>query len=379
MYTIHTYKHSYRTRKTSRGEVIDVIFRLVDECGQEHQKVLTGFESKKLADKAYLEYVSKKCVFKERDDAFKRRYIKFSEAAKLYLEYSKSSTTADTALKRIRFFEQFYNKAFANKNIESIRPADIYQWFDGVITQEKRTGTGGYAPRTLKSIWGQLHTFFAWCSCRYSIRNPMANLKMTRTKPIIKNMCFWEIEKFNKFIDGVDDIFWKTFFMFQYYTGCRVGETLALTEKDYKNGNVFVTKSLSKKTLNDERYEIKATKTGKNRTVPVPNILKNQLDSYLEWKRQNNIGNTFLFCGKNDDYLPHSNIRRYFDIYTEKAALPRIKVHDLRHSYVSLLIHKGANLAVIAGLIGDTFEQVTNTYGHMYESDKINAVKLLDF
>lgn len=29
-------------------------------------------------------------------------------------------------------------------------------------------------------------------------------------------------------------------------------------------------------------------------------------------------------------------------------------------------------------LIGDSFEQVTNTYGHMYESDKIIAVRLLD-
>ena len=70
--------------------------------------------------------------------------------------------------------------------------------------------------------------------------------------------------------------------------------------------------------------------------------------------------------------------RRRSDIYTEEAGLPRIKIHDLRHSYVSLLIHKGANLAVIASLIGDSFEQVTNTYGHMYESDKINAVRLLD-
>lgn len=45
---------------------------------------------------------------------------------------------------------------------------------------------------------------------------------------------------------------------------------------------------------------------------------------------------------------PDTPPRRRFDIYTEEAGLPRIKIHDLRHSYVSLLIHKGANLAVIA-------------------------------
>lgn len=378
MLKIHSYAHSYRTRQTSKGEVIDVIFRVIDEGGVERQKTLSGFATKRLADKAYAEFVSKYCTIREKDEPFKRSYIKFSDAASKYLTYSRASTTAETALKRIRFFEQHYLPCFANKNIETIRSSDIYQWFDTVISKDKLQGTGNYAPRTLKSIWGQLHTFFAWCSNRFNTRNPMSNLKMPKTKPIEKNMLFWELSEFQCFISKVDNIYWKTFFMFQFYTGCRIGETLALSESDYSKGMIKIVKSLSKKNLKGERYEIKTTKNCKNRTIPLPDILKNQLAEYLEWKRQNDLPTKFLFCGKDGDYLPHTTIRRMFDIYTQKSGVSRIKIHDLRHSYVSLLIHKGANLAVIAGLIGDTFEQVTNTYGHMYESDKLNAVKLLD-
>lgn len=202
----------------------------------------------------------------------------------------------------------------------------------------------------------------------------MPKLKIAETA-----ISFWDESQFKKFIDSVDDVFWQTFFMFQFFTGCRVGETLALQESDFDGNAVKITKSLSKKTLDDSRYLIKTTKTGKVRTVPLPTILKEQLARYLAWKRENDISNKFLFCGQRGDYLPHTNIRRAFDLYTAKAELPRIRVHDLRHSCVSMLIHKGVNLAVIADLIGDTLEQVTDTYGHMYESDKMNAVTMLGF
>lgn len=377
MYTIHTYAHSYRTRKTSNGDVIDVVFRVFDETGYEHQKRLAGFANKRLADKAFTQYVAKNCVFKEKEETFKKKYIKFDEAAKNYLAYSQTSVDAATTIKRRGYFEKHYMPYFAGKSIENIKPSDVYLWFDTIRQKKEGYSSGNYAPATLKAIWGQLNTFFEWCSERYLIKNPMRGLK-SRIKKIEKEIHFWTQEEFNLFIEKVDDIRWKTFFLFQYYTGCRIGETLALTEKDYNGEAVKITKSLSKKNLKSERYEIKSTKNKKTRSVPVPKILQTQLAEYFEWKRQNGISNKFLFNGADGDYLPHSNIRRAFDLYTAAADLERIRVHDLRHSYVSLLIHVGANLAVIAGLIGDTLEQVTKTYGHMYERDKISVINLLN-
>lgn len=36
-----------------------------------------------------------------------------------------------------------------------------------------------------------------------------------------------------------------------------------------------------------------------------------------------------------------------------------------------MLIHLGANLTVVSDLIGDTLEQVTKTYAHLYDEDKM--------
>ena len=378
MNTINSYAHSFKKRKTARGEVFDVVFRVIDETGVAHQKVLSGFATKKLGEKAYMEYISKKCVFKEKDDEFKRRHVKFDDAAKAYLEYSTAVFSVNMIMKKREYFKYFYLPFFKGKNIATLRSADIHQWMDGLLVRTKQQGEGKYAPNTLKSITAQLNAFFTWCTTRYNIKNPMTGVALPKSKTPQQEMSFWSVAQFRTFITVVDDPLWRTFFMFQFFTGCRIGETLALQEKDYTAGSVRINKSLSKKTLDGARYLIASTKTGKVRTVPLPSILEEQLKTYLKWKRGNDIGDNFLFNGIGGDYLPHTTIRRAFDEYTKIAGLPRIRIHDLRHSYVSMLIHKGVNFAVIADLIGDTIEQVTNTYGHMYESDKKRAVALLE-
>ncbi len=49
-----------------------------------------------------------------------------------------------------------------------------------------------------------------------------------------------------------------------------------------------------------------------------------------------------------------------------KLGVKQIRVHDLRHSHVSLLIDMGFPAMLIAERIGDTVEMVNNIYGHLY-------------
>ena len=240
--------------------------------------------------------------------------VSFGDAAALYIEYSKAVTSAETVVKRMRYFAQFYNTAFAERDLAGICPSDIYLWFDGVLVAKRRDGKSGYAPRTLRSIWGQLYTFFSWCNTRYPVENPMYTLKMPRTRAAERNMTFWEVSEFRRFIAHVDDMTWRAFFTFQYYTGCRIGETLALQEKDYTGCAVNIDKSLSKQTLTDAFFEIKSTKTGKRRSVPLPVSLQKTLNEYISWKRERGLPADFLFCGKDGGHLPHSTIRRRFDV-----------------------------------------------------------------
>ena len=50
------------------------------------------------------------------------------------------------------------------------------------------------------------------------------------------------------------------------------------------------------------------------------------------------------------------------------AGVKRIRIHDLRHSHVSLLIDMGYSPVAIADRLGHESSEVTLTYAHMFPS-----------
>jgi integrase len=73
-------------------------------------------------------------------------------------------------------------------------------------------------------------------------------------------------------------------------------------------------------------------------------------------------------------------VRRYFEPALRKAGLPRIRFHDLRHSFASLLIAEGAHPKLISEQLGHASVQITlDRYGHLIDqsygdaSDRLEA------
>ncbi len=60
------------------------------------------------------------------------------------------------------------------------------------------------------------------------------------------------------------------------------------------------------------------------------------------------------------------------------SGVKRIRVHDLRHSHVSLLIELGYRTHAIADRIGDTPEMVDKTYAHLYPNKGVQIARELD-
>ena len=73
-------------------------------------------------------------------------------------------------------------------------------------------------------------------------------------------------------------------------------------------------------------------------------------------------------------------VSREFKRVTQLAGLPPIRMHDLCHSHVSMLIHMGVDIKVISERLGHESVKTTwDTYGHLYpDSDKAVSDKLQD-
>ena len=71
--------------------------------------------------------------------------------------------------------------------------------------------------------------------------------------------------------------------------------------------------------------------------------------------------------------------KRIFDKVLEKAELRKIRVHDLRHTYASLLIQAGESLAYVRDQLGHHSIKVTvDIYGHLAPEGNKEAVDKLD-
>ena len=155
-----------------------------------------------------------------------------------------------------------------------------------------------------------------------------------------------------------------------FYTGRRKGELFALYKTDVRTSFIIINKSVSRRTFRNATWEITSTKADKNITIPICRHVKEAINAYTPPKE-----GKFYFGGENP--LASTTVDRYFKKYIAQANLPPIRIHDLRHSFVSLLIHHGATFPVVAELISDTIEQVTKTYAHVYVSDVMEIINSL--
>ena len=65
---------------------------------------------------------------------------------------------------------------------------------------------------------------------------------------------------------------------------------------------------------------------------------------------------------------PVKEIRRFWISVQKEAKLPDVRIHDLRHTFASLLVSGGASLEMIGKLLGHTQMQTTQRYAHLMDS-----------
>jgi len=78
-------------------------------------------------------------------------------------------------------------------------------------------------------------------------------------------------------------------------------------------------------------------------------------------------GNPWVFPG---DAIgkPVREVRRFWLKMQKEADLPDVRIHDLRHTFASLLVSGGASLEIIGRLLGHSQMQTTQRYAHLMES-----------
>ena len=311
-----------------------------------------------------------------------KEYITFGELSERYIQFAKGRIKDSSLYKNIYSINK-WNETFRDTPVSDMDKHIMQSYIDGLDKQ--------YSKKYVEKLFYCANTIF-----KYGIQNELIDfnpldrvVKNTRPNERKKEMLFWELDDFKKFIVNVDDIQWKAFFSTLYFMGIRRGECIALTWKDidFENRTINIDKTSGAR---DRTKKVKYTTPKTNnsyRKITMPNVLIETLKEWqkIESKFYGYSQDSFVFG--NDLPLPAENIRRAFDRYIKETNLklredeqiPRIRIHDLRHSHASYLINNMSNGFTdydIAKRLGDTIETLHNTYAHWF---KTKDSKIIDF
>ena len=262
---------------------------------------------------------------------------------------------------------------FGKRKMSEIQPKDVIAWQNTMLEGKDKNGKP-YSPVYLKTVHNQLSALFNHAVKFYGLKeNPAAKVgNMGKAKA--REMLFWTQEEYKKFSFAIMDkpISFYAFEML-YWCGIREGELLALTPEDFdfERGTVTINKSYQRI---DKRDIITDPKTPKsNRTVKMPQFLVEEMQDYLKHLYQ--IGDKDRIFEITKSYLTHEMARG-----AEIAGVKKIRIHDLRHSHISLLIEMGYSAVAIADRVGHESINITYNYAHLFPSTQTDmADKLNNF
>jgi len=143
------------------------------------------------------------------------------------------------------------------------------------------------------------------------------------------------------------------------YTGLRRGElvTLRWREVDFARRKIIVRRSLS------GGVEATSTKSRRTREVPLPDQAAIALDR-LTRREEFTDPDEYVFVNRLGRRLDPSAIRRRFERARDAAGLEPLRFHDLRHTYGSLLVAGGIDLASVKAAMGHSRITTTERYLH---------------
>ena len=191
----------------------------------------------------------------------------------------------------------------------------------------------------------------------------------------IKFLNFQQVQSLLKVLYLANEINWDWFIYLIIKTGLRFAEALALTPADFnfEKNLIRINKSWNYK---EKIGYFQPTKNStSNRTIIIDEQLMNQFSKLISTKP---IDQPIFF--KRDCRVFNNSLNRHLANYCQKANIPKITIHGLRHTHASLLLYAGVSVASVAKRLGHANTTTTQTiYLHIIqELEEVDNAKILN-
>ena len=328
---------------------------------------LSGFKTKKDAQRAYekrsVERLDPKEIIEKKEDE-----TLISDVVYSYLDYAKQAMKESSYVATESRIRLHILPHFERVKLSELTPKRIMSW------QQELAAQGLSAPY-IDTIRTSFVAVWNYTAAYMDIgRNPFPLVKPPRDDSPVREVQFYTLDQWKKFISVVDDPTYHLFFSLLYYTGMRRGEAECLTPQDFDSNlnTIRINKTLTRKS--EEAWKVTTPKTKSSiRTVAIPESLAVELMVYMA----SNGRHPFIW---GEEPLRGRTTDRRWKMYQDLAELPHIRLHDLRHSHASFLLSQGVSIVAVSHRLGHkSTQQTLDTYSHMMPSEEDQILRVLDF
>jgi integrase len=291
--------------------------------------------------------------------------ILFSSLVENYLE-DMDHRLKPTTMENKRFIiDKKLLPYFARQKVCDIDTIKIRKWQNELISYRDEKGKP-FSQTYLKTVNNQMSAIMNYAVTHYRLSFNPCKAAGSMGKSKADEMPIWTQEQYERFSSEIQKSSVKLAFDILFYTGMRSGELLALTPADIlPTKRIDINKNYAK-VKGEELFLIPKTSKSK-RCISIPDFLYDDIQSYISKLYGIQSGDRIF-------YFTKSALDKEIGRVAEKAGLPPITVHGLRHSHASMLIEMGFSPLEIADRLGhESVKTTLDTYSHLYP-DKDNEL-----
>lgn len=329
-----------------------------DWLGESKSKMRRGFATKKDAQQWEHDFLQKQSASMD---------MKFASFVEVYFEDKAPRLKERSIMTKWTLFETKIIPYLGEKQMNEITTVDIIKWQNTLLNQD-------YKPTYLRMIQNQMMALFNHAEKFYDLKdNPCKKVdKMGRSNA--KELNFWTKDEYEQFIQcfSPDEEMYRIIFQMLFWRGCWVGELLALTSQDidFENGTVNISKTYYRRNQTD--YVTPPKTESSNRKITIPKFLAEEMRDFVDRQYELTPENRIF-------PITDRAIQKKMKQKMEQANLKPIRMHDLRHSHIALLIEKGMQSLVFAQRVGhDSVNTTMDIYGHLYPNKQKQVADLLN-
>lgn len=344
---------------------------------QQVEKVTYGLAEAKLLEQQLI------AEYKNKQPVVVRKTIQ--ELFNEYEVYHSHETRQSSHNKAMQILRTHVLPTMAECRLDRLSKERLAEWKNGIAAQD-------LSIVTKKNIYQAFNAMLNYAvKLDYLQKNPLTSLGTFKDanrfdKPEEK-IQYYTAEQFVDFLavakenaHTVEGWGFYVFFAIAFYTGARKGEIHALRWSDIEGNIIHIRRSVTQKIKGEDVVETPPKNPTSIRNIQAPKPLLDILAEHKERQRAAThlFTEDFRVCG-GERPLRDTTIAKKNIAFADAAGLPHIRIHDFRHSHVSVLVNEGVNIQEIARRLGHADIKMTlNTYSHLYPREEERAVKILD-